>query len=113
MADEAAFLIGDPDFDGWNLVMVADADGFCTKQVAFLGAGYKHDAVADAEGELFTIVHQGGDCQICQGEEGASLTDIPPIQVIIGDQHLGDGMIGIGLCYPATRIGCKAVCAIQ
>ena len=93
--------------------MVADADGFSPKQVAFLGAGYKHNAVADAEGELFTLVHQGGDCQISQGEEGASLTDIPSVQVVIGDQHLGDGMIGIHLCYPATRIGCKAIRAIQ
>ena len=93
--------------------MVADADGFSPEQVAFLGTGYKHDAVADAEGELFAIVHQGGDCQISQGEEGASLTDIPSVQVVIGDQHLGDGMIGVHLCYPATRIGCKAICAIQ
>ena len=93
--------------------MVADADGFSPEQVAFLGTGYKHDAVADAEGELFTIVHQGGDCQICQGEQCTSLTDIPAVQVVIGDQHLGDGMIGVHLCYPATRIGCKAISAIQ
>jgi hypothetical protein len=36
MTDKTAFLIGDTHFDGGNLVMVANADGFCAKMVALL-----------------------------------------------------------------------------
>ena len=65
MTDETAFLIGDAHFDGGNLMMVANADGFCTKQIVLFGTRDKHNAVADANGELTSCVHQG-----CDGEIG-------------------------------------------
>ena len=64
MTDEATFLIGDTYFDGRNLMMITDADGFCMKMVALFRTRHKHDAVADADGELTSCVHQGSDGEV-------------------------------------------------
>ena len=113
VADEMAFLIGHPDLNGGNLVVVADADGLCPKQVAFPSARYEHDAVADAEGELLADVHQGCDGEVCQREQRATLAYVPAIEVVVCHQHLSHGVFRVYLRNPATSVGCKAICAIQ
>lgn len=65
VADKTAFLIGNADLDGGNLMVVAYTDGFCAKQVALFGTRDKHDTVADADCELTFYIHQGSDGQVC------------------------------------------------
>ena len=94
-------------------MVVADANGFGTEVVAFLGARDEHDAVADAEGELLVIVHQGCDGQIGEGKQSASLTDITTVQMVLCHEHLGYGMFSVNFRDPATCVGCKAISTIQ
>ena len=113
VTDETAFLVGDADFDGRNLVMVADADGLCAKQVTLFGTRYKDDAVIDADGELAPTVHQGCDGQVGQCKQSASLTDVCPIQMLLRHHHFCHSMFCVYFCYPATSIGCKTIRTIQ
>ena len=113
VADELARLVGDTYLDGGDLVVVAYLDSLSAQEVALLGARYEHDAVADAEGELAAVVHEGGNGQIGQGEQGATLTYITPVEVGVGDRHLGYGVVGIYFSYLATGIGCKAVGLVE
>ena len=92
--------------------MVGHIDCFCPKQITFLGARHKHNAVTDAECELFTIVHQCRYGQVCQCKQGSSLTNMPAIQMLCRHRHLGYGMSFIYLRNPATGISSKTVCTI-
>lgn len=113
MAYQTSFLIRYTYFYGWNLGMIRYADSLSTKQIAFFGTRHKNNAVVDAEGELSPAVQQSSHSQICQCEQSSSLTDLSAIQVFRCYHHLCNSMFFIDLCQFATRIGCKAIGAIQ
>ena len=113
MADETALLVSDAYLDGRYLVVVADAEGFSPKMVALLGTRDVHDAVADADGELASGVHQGGYGEVGQRKQRASLTDVGTIQVACCHYHFCHCMFCVHFCYLATSVGCKSVCTIQ
>ena len=113
VADEAALLVGDAHLDGRYLMMVADADGLGTKQVALLGTRDKQDVVADADGELTLTIQQGSNGQVGQRKQGTSLTDIGTIEVLFGNHHFGHSMGCVHFRNPAAGIGCKAIRTIE
>ena len=76
MADEATVLIGYTNLDSRNLVMVANTYGLSTQHVALVRTGHEHDVVLNAKGQLSGVVHPGGNGQVGQSEQSASLTDI-------------------------------------
>ena len=113
VADELARLVGDAHFDGGEFWMVEHLRGFGTQVVALLGARYEHHAVADAEGELAVVVHQGGDGEIGQREQGTALAHVAPVEVGIGDGHLSHSVGVVDFGNLATGISCKTVCLVQ
>ena len=113
MTDEATLLVGDTYLNRGNLMMIADTNGFSPEQVALFGTRYKHDAAADANGQLSLTVHQRSYGKVCQRKQCTSLTDIASIQMFFCHHHLCDGMVCVHFCNPATSIGSKAIRTIQ
>ena len=113
MADELARLVGDTYLDGGDLVVVAYLDGLGAQEVALLGARYEHDAVADAEGELTVIVHQGSDREVGKRKQSPSLTYVTSIEVFCCHSHFCYCMMFVHFCNSAPSVGGEAVCLIQ
>ena len=113
VADEAAVLIGDAHLDGGDLVVVGDADGLGGEGVAQTGAGDEHQTAGDAEGELSAVVHEGGDGEVGQREEGTALTDVAAVEMGFRDRHHRCGVTLIYFRDPAARKDSKAICAVQ
>ena len=113
VADELARLVGDAHFDRRELGMVEHLRGFGAQVVALLGARYEHHAVADAEGELAAVVHEGGNGEIGQCEQGTALAYVASVEVGIGNGHLGHGVLAVELGNPTAGIGGKTVVTVQ
>ena len=94
-------------------MMIAYADSFSPEQVALFGTRHKHDAAADAKGQLSLTVHQRSYGKVCQRKQGTSLTDVSTIQVVGGHRHLSYGMLRIDLGYLASSIPGKTIVAIE
>ena len=113
VANQSSFLIGHANFHRGNLRMVSHIHSLSAKHIAFLGTRHKHDAVADAEGQLSATIHQGCYRQVGQGKQCPTLTNVSTIQMHIRHLHLCHSMLLVHLRNPATCIGCKPVRAIQ
>ena len=113
VADEAAELVGDANLDRGNLGVVGDVDGLGTKGVALVGTRHKHDAVADAEGELSAVVHQRCYGQVGKGEQCAALAHMSTIQMFGRNGHLGHGVLAVEFGNPTAGIGGKTVVTVQ
>lgn len=113
MADKATVLIGYTNLDSGNLVMVANTYGLSTQHVALVRTRHEHDVVLNAKGQLSGVVHPGGNGQVGQGEQSASLTDISSIQMGLRHRHLSNGMLVVQRYDTATGMGCEAVVLIQ
>ena len=94
-------------------MVVGYMNGFGTEVIAFVGAGYIHDAVADAEGELAAVVHQGCDGEVGKGEQGSSLTYVASIEMIGCYCHFSNGMVLVRLGYLTSCAGGEAVGLVQ
>ena len=79
VTNQASFLIGHANFHRGNLRMVSHIHSLSAKHIAFLGARHKHDAVADAEGQLSAAIHQGCYRQVGQGKQCPTLTNVSTI----------------------------------
>lgn len=94
-------------------MVIGHVDSFGTKGITLMCAGYVHDTVGDAEGELTLTVHQGGDGEVGQCEEGSTLTDMASVQMFSRYRHDGDSMLFVNLSYSATCISSEAISTIQ
>ena len=113
VADKLARLVGDAHFDGGEFGMVEHLRGFGTQVVALLGARYEHHAVTDAERELAVVVHQGGDGEIGQREQGTTLAYTTAIKMHLGNGHLGTSIALANLGELRSDHPCKAVVLVE
>ena len=93
--------------------MIGHKDGFSPKVVTLLGAGDKHDVVADAKSEFSMTIHQRSDGQISHSKQCSTLTHMTAIQMLNRHSHLCHSMLFIHLCNLTSSICRETVCTIQ
>ena len=112
-SDVYAFLVGDYDFGCGDSMMAADDAAFGAEDISFAGGYVVVDGGVDAEREELALIHERGEHEVGESEDGSALADAAGVEVSGAYFHLGPG--GAGADFDELRSACggEAVAGVQ
>ena len=111
--DVDTLLVRDDDFGGGDAVMGADEAAFGDEDVPFAGGDVVVDGGVDGESEILALVHESGEDEVGQGEDGPALADASGVEVGGGHGHFGPGRAGGYFSEARSVVRGEAVACVQ
>ncbi len=111
--DVYAFLVQDYDFGGGDAVMAADDAAFGAEDISFAGGYVVVDGGVDGEREELALIHERGEHEVGEREDGSALADAAGVEVSGAHFHLGPGGAGADFDELRTAGGGEAVACVK